>query len=68
MTGLIRRNPLIAFFVLALGITWAVQIPAVLLAENNDQSLTNDENLRHLLDLFRGHLSGAEAGHFCSSF
>ena len=64
MVSLIRRNPLVAFFVIAFGVTWILQIPAVLIAENNDQSLTNDENLRHLLDLFRGRLSVKEASAF----
>lgn len=69
MTGaavqsLIRRHPLIAFFAIAFGLTWAVQIPAVLLAEANEQSLTNEDNLRHLLDLFSGRLPGKEASAF----
>jgi len=64
MITLIRRNPLVAYFVIAFGVTWAVQIPALLIAEGNDQSLTNDENLRHIFDLFRGRLSGAEASAF----
>jgi uncharacterized protein len=64
VTSLIRRNPLVAYFVIAFGLTWALQIPALLIAEGNNQSLTNDENLRHLLDLFRGRLSGSETSAF----
>jgi len=58
---LIRHNPLTAFFVIAFGLSWFFQIAALFVAETNDQTLSNEDNLQHLFDLLRGRLSTGEA-------
>ncbi|MFJ5695108.1 CPBP family intramembrane glutamic endopeptidase [Arthrobacter sp. NPDC093125] len=50
----IRKVQLPLFFVLAYAITWAVQVPAYLFVAVRGESLTNEVNLLHFLDLFRG--------------
>ncbi|HSL00474.1 MAG TPA: CPBP family intramembrane glutamic endopeptidase [Rubrobacteraceae bacterium] len=57
----IRLNPLVAFFVLALSITWFFQLVGLLLAERNDLALSNEDNLLHLLDLLSLRLAPGEA-------
>ena len=44
------------FFVLAYAITWSAQIPAYIYAHNHGYTLTNEQNLLHLVNLFRGAL------------
>jgi hypothetical protein len=55
--NLIRSNPLVAYFAIAFGVTWLSQIPGLMVAEANDQSISNEDNLQHLFDLVRGRLS-----------
>jgi hypothetical protein len=57
---LTSRNPLIAYFTIAFGLTWLLQIPALLLAYANDQPIGNEDNLRYLFDLVRGRLTTGE--------
>lgn len=44
------------FFLLAYVITWSAQIPAYTYAYEHGYTLTNEQNLLHLLNLFRGDL------------
>jgi uncharacterized protein len=44
------------FFLLAFAVTWSAQIPAYTYAHNQGSTLTNEENLLHLLDLVQGEL------------
>jgi uncharacterized protein len=44
------------FFLLAYAITWSAQIPAYTYAHNHGYTLTNEQNLLHLINLFRGEL------------
>jgi membrane protease YdiL (CAAX protease family) len=59
-----RSRPLIAFFVIALSVTWSTQILGLLLARRNDLSLVNEDNLLHLFDLFALRLAPGEATAF----
>ena len=59
-----RRSPLIAFFVIALSVTWATQILGLLLAQRTDLSLLNEDNLLNLFDLFALRLAPGEAAAF----
>jgi membrane protease YdiL (CAAX protease family) len=52
----LARFQLPIFFLLAYAITWSAQIPAYSYAHNNGYTLTNEQNLLHLLNLFRGDL------------
>jgi hypothetical protein len=42
--------------VLAYAITWSAQVPAYLYAHEHGHQLTNEQNLLHLVNLFRGEL------------
>lgn len=57
----IRLNPLISFFVVAFSITWFFQLLGIFLAQSNDLTLTNEDNLLHLLDLLSLRLASREA-------
>jgi uncharacterized protein len=59
-----RRSPLVAFFVIAISITWLTQISGLLLAQRHDLSLINEDNLLHLFDLFALRLAPGEAAAF----
>ncbi|GEM44682.1 CPBP family intramembrane glutamic endopeptidase [Deinococcus cellulosilyticus] len=48
----IRQFPLLSFFVLAFGITWGFQVPAIVLAQQQGLTLSNEMNLQHFLSLF----------------
>src|SRR5918912_3900766 len=50
------RLELLVFFGLAFAITWAAQIPADLHVHEHGYALTNEANVRHLVNLFRGRL------------
>lgn len=52
----LSRYQLPIFFVLAFGITWAVQIPAYVAAHHRGLSLTNEANVNHFADLFAGRM------------
>ncbi len=56
----IQLTPLIAFFVLAISITWLCQILGIVLAQRNALSLINEDNLLHLFDLFSLRLAPGE--------
>lgn len=56
----IQLNPLIAFFVIAISITWFFQSLGLLLAQRNDLALTNENNLLHLFDLLSLRLASGE--------
>jgi membrane protease YdiL (CAAX protease family) len=56
-----RRSPLVAFFVVALSITWFCQILGLILAQRNALSLINEDNLLHLFDLLSLRLAPGEA-------
>jgi membrane protease YdiL (CAAX protease family) len=56
-----RRSPLVAFFVIALSVTWFTQILGLVLAQMNDLSLLNENNL---FDLFALRLAPGEASAF----
>ena len=56
-----RRRPLVAFFVVALSITWFCQILGLILAQRNALSLINEDNLLHLFDLLSLRLGPGEA-------
>ena len=45
------------FFVLAYAITWSAQVPAYIYAHDHGHQLTNEQNLLHLRNLFRGELN-----------
>lgn len=59
-----RSRPLVAFFVIALSITWSTQILGLLLAQRTDLSLLNENNLLTLFDLFALRLAPADAAAF----
>ncbi len=59
-----RSRPLVAFFVIAISITWFTQILGLVLARRNDLSLLNEDNLLHLFDLFALRLTPGEAAAF----
>lgn len=46
-----RRSPLVAFFVIAISITWFFQILGFVLADRNDLVLINEDNLVHFFAL-----------------
>ena len=48
------RFQLPIFFALAYAITWSAQVLASVYAHNHGHQLTNEQNLLHLVDLFRG--------------
>lgn len=52
----LARWQLPIFFTLAYAITWSAQIPAYIYAHNHGHQLTNEQNVLHLLQLFRGQL------------
>ena len=56
-----RRSPLVAFFVIALSITWFSQILGLLLARSNGLSLVNEDNLLHFFALISLRLTPEEA-------
>jgi uncharacterized protein len=60
----IQRNPLIAYSVLALSITWFTQILGLLLAQRNALSLLNEDNLLHFFALLSLDLAPGEASAF----
>lgn len=53
MNTLIRRSPLVAFFVLALLITWVFQVPALMLAHQSNLTLGNEANFQHFVSLLQ---------------
>ena len=59
-----RSRPLVAFFVIALSITWFTQILGLVLAQRTDLSLINEDNLLNLFDLFALRLAPGEAAAF----
>src|SRR5918997_1251957 len=59
-----RSRPLVAFFVIAFSVTWSTQILGLLLAQRNDLSLVNEDNLLNLFDLFALRLAPGEAAAF----
>ena len=59
-----RSRPLVAFFVIAISITWLTQVLGLVLAQRNDLSLVNEDNLLHLFDLFALRLAPGEAAAF----
>ena len=59
--NLIRRYPLISFFVIAFSITWFTQILGYVLAAGNDLALNNEDNLLNLFDLLSLRLSSGQA-------
>ena len=59
-----RNRPLVAFFVIALSITWFTQILGLVLAQRTDLSLINEDNLLNLFDLFALRLAPGEAAAF----
>ena len=61
---ILRRIQLPLFFVLAYGITWATQIPAYVAAAERGETLSNEANVRHFLDLLRGDLDPGFLGIF----
>jgi hypothetical protein len=52
----LARFQLPIFFALAYAITWSAQVPAYIYAHNHGHQLTNEQNLLHLANLFRGDL------------
>ena len=52
----LARSQVPIFFLLAYAITWSAQIPAYIYAHNHGHSLTNEQNLLHVINLFRGDL------------
>lgn len=55
-----RSSPLVAFFVIALSITWFSQILGLLLAHRNDLALSNEDNLLHFFSLISLRLAPGE--------
>ena len=69
--GRLSRYGLHLFFFLAFAITWSAQIPAYVAARNRGEQLSNEANVRHVGDLFRGTLEPDFAPFvllFCFSF
>lgn len=56
-----RRDALVAFFVVAFSITWFCQILGLILAQRNALSLINEDNLLHLFELLSLRLTPGEA-------
>jgi hypothetical protein len=54
--GGLARLQLPIFFLMAYAITWSAQIPAFVLADARGHSLSNDKNIRHVVDLVNGSL------------
>ena len=52
----LARFQLPIFFLLAYAITWSAQIPAYIYAHNSGYTLTNEQNLLHVINLFRDDL------------
>lgn len=59
-----RKSPLVAFFVIALSVTWSTQILGLLLARRTDLSLLNEDNLLHLFGLLYLRFAPGEAAAF----
>ena len=57
-------RPLVAFFVIAISITWLTQILGMVLAQRTDLSLINEDNLLHLFDLLSLRLAPEGAAAF----
>jgi hypothetical protein len=55
-SGRLARLQVPIFFLLAYAITWSTQVPAYVYAHNHGHSLTNEQNLLHLVRLVRGDL------------
>lgn len=54
---MIRRYPLVAFFALAYLLTWPFQILSYFMADRVGMDLSNEDNLRHIVDLLGGDLA-----------
>ena len=59
--NILKKYPLVSFFVLAYLITWSFQLTGIVLAQAAGMTLNNESNLLHFLDLFGGKLSGQQA-------
>lgn len=53
---IIKRYPLVSFFILAYAITWSFQLGGILLASGLGMRLSNETNFGYFLDLFSGSL------------
>ncbi|MDQ4129286.1 MAG: hypothetical protein M3151_15295, partial [Actinomycetota bacterium] len=59
-----RKSPLVAFFVIALSVTWSTQTLGLLLAQRSNLSLLNEDNLLNLFGLLSLRLAPGEAAAF----
>jgi membrane protease YdiL (CAAX protease family) len=58
---IIRRYPLVSFFVLAYTITWSLQLTGIFLAADQGMKLSNETNFLYFIDLISLRLSSSQA-------
>lgn len=59
---MVRRHPLVSYFALAYVITWTLWIAGMIAADRADVQLSNEDNFRHVADLFAGDATAGAGG------